>query len=134
MRIFLSAYLELKIKFMDSKDLKPLPQYNRFTIRFLDRSIRFLTASISVFLVFYVLSSSQDFLDSSLFFILNVLMSLCILLIIFTFAAILVKTFFMIRYKEINLMRFITDIVLLFLSVVLAVLFSFLIVIAKGNV
>ncbi|WP_253721654.1 hypothetical protein [Treponema sp. OMZ 787] len=119
---------------MDSKDLKPLPQYNRFTIRFLDRSIRFLTASISVFLVFYVLSSSQDFLDSSLFFILNVLMSLCILLIIFTFAAILVKTFFMIRYKEINLMRFITDIVLLFLSVVLAVLFSFLIVIAKGNV
>ena len=87
---------------MDSKDIQPQPRYKRFTIRFLDRSIRFLSASIFAFIIFYILSSSQDFLDSSLFIILNVLMSLCVLLIIFTFAAIAVRIFFMIRYKEIN--------------------------------
>ncbi|UTC76083.1 hypothetical protein E4O03_05085 [Treponema sp. OMZ 792] len=119
---------------MDSKDIKPHSQYKQFTIRFLDRSIRFLSASIFAFIIFYVLSSSQDFLDSSLFIILNVLMSLCILLIIFTFAAIVVRIFFILRYKEINIIRFITDIFLLLLSIILAVLFSFLIVVAKGNV
>ena len=119
---------------MDSKDITPNPRYKRFAIRFLDRSIRFLSASIFAFIIFYILSSSQDFLDSSLFIILNVLMSLCVLLIIFTFAAIAVRIFFMIRYKEINIIKFITDILLLFLSTILAVLFSFLVVVAKGNV
>ena len=119
---------------MDSKDIQPQPRYKRFTIRFLARSIRFLSASIFAFIIFYILSSSQDFLDSSLFIILNVLMSLCVLLIIFTFAAIAVRIFFMLRYKEINIIKFITDIFLLFLSIILAVLFSFLVVVAKGNV
>ena len=101
---------------MDSKDIKPHPQYKRFTIRFLDRSIRFLTASVLVFILFYVLSSSQDFLDSSLFLILNVLMNLCMLLIIFTFAAVVIKAYFMIRYKETKyILKFIIDIFLFFL-------------------
>ena len=40
----------------------------------------------------------------------------------------------MIRYKEINIIKFLTDILLLFLSTILAVIFSFLVVVAKGNV
>ncbi|UTC67986.1 MULTISPECIES: hypothetical protein [unclassified Treponema] len=119
---------------MDSKE-KPHPKYKQFTIRFLDRSIRFLSASVFVLILFYILSSSQDFLDSSLFIILNVLMSLCILLIIFTFAAISVKTFFMIRYKEtVRIAGLIADVFLFIISIGLAVLFSFLVVVAHGNV
>ncbi|AIN94520.1 hypothetical protein [Treponema putidum] len=119
---------------MDSKDIKPYTQYKRFTIRFLDRSIRFLSASVFIFILFYVLSSSQDFLDSSLFLILNVLMNLCVLLIIFTFASIVFKAYFIIRYKETKyILKFIIDIFLCFLSIILAVIFSFLVVVAQGN-
>lgn len=120
---------------MDSKKLKDRSQYKHFTIRFLYRSIRFLSVSIFVLFIFYVFSNSQDFLDSSLFVILNVLMSLCILLIIFTFVSIILNVFFLIRDRDLKyLLRFIVAFVLFWLSIVLAVLFSFIMVIARGNI
>lgn len=119
---------------MNGKNIKANPKYKQFTIRFLDRSIRFLTVSILVIFFFYFFSNSQDFLDASLFVILNVLISLCVLLTIFTFFSVLFKIFFMIRYKEENhILRFIADIFLFFISIILALIFSFLVVVAGGN-
>ena len=119
---------------MNGKNIKPDSKYKQFTIRFLNRSIRFLTVSVFVLLFFYFFSNFQDFLDASLFVILNVLISFCVLLAIFTFCSILLKVFFMIRYKEkAHILKFIADAFLFFMSIILALIFSFLVVLAAGN-
>ena len=106
----------------------------QFTIRFLDRSIRFLTYSLLAIITLYIFSDSQNFLDESLFLILHVMIGLCILLVLFSFTAVLFKLFYMAKYKEKkNLFSLIANIILLFFSLFAAVFFSILIVAAKGN-
>lgn len=110
-------------------------EYKQFTIRFLDRSVRFLAYSVIALTVLYFLSAIQDFLDSNLFIILNVLITFCILLALFSLAAILVKAFYIIFHKEKKYMfRFIVNLLSFFLGIILAIVFSFLIITAKGNI
>ena len=133
MRILIRIFLIFSGN-MNGKNIKPDSKYKQFTIRFLNRSIRFLTVSVFVLLFFYFFSNFQDFLDASLFVILNVLISFCVLLAIFTFCSILFKVFFMIRYKEkAHILKFIADVFLFFMSIILALIFSFLVVLAAGN-
>ena len=106
----------------------------QFTIRFLDRSIRFLTYSLLALITLYIFSDSQNFLDESFFLILHVMIGLCILLVLFSFTAVLFKLFYMVKYKEKkHLFSLIANIILLFFSLFAAVFFSILIVAAKGN-
>lgn len=110
-------------------------EYKQFTIRFLDRSVRFLAYSVIALTVLYFLSAIQDFLDSNLFIILNVLITFCILLALFSLAAILVKAFYIIFHKEKKYMfRFIMNLLSFFFGIILAIVFSFLIITAKGNI
>ncbi len=110
-------------------------EYKQFTIRFLDRSIRFLTYSVISLTVLYFLSAVQDFLDSNLFIILNVSITFCILLALFSLAAILVKAFYIIFHKEKKyIFRFIINVISFLVGIILAIVFSFLIIIAKGNI
>ncbi len=110
-------------------------EYKQFTIRFLDRSIRFLTYSVISLTVLYFLSAVQDFLDSNLFIILNVSITFCILLALFSLAAILVKAFYIIFHKEKKyIFRFIINVISFLVGIILAIIFSFLIIIAKGNI
>ena len=125
MRILIRIFLIFSGN-MNGKNIKPDSKYKQFTIRFLNRSIRFLTVSVFVLLFFYFFSNFQDFL--------NVLISFCVLLAIFTFCSILLKVFFMIRYKEkAHILKFIADAFLFFMSIILALIFSFLVVLAAGN-
>lgn len=110
-------------------------EYKQFTIRFLDRSIRFLTYSVISLTVLYFLSAVQDFLDSNLFIILNVSITFCILLALFSLVAILVKAFYIIFHKEKKyIFRFIINVISFLVGIILAIVFSFLIIIAKGNI
>ncbi len=117
------------------KDLVDAQQKKQFTIRFLDRSIRFLAYSALSLIFLYIFSDSQNFLDESLFLILNTIISLCVLLFLFTFAAVLFKTFYIIKHKEKKyIFLFVLDIVLMVFSIITSIFFSFLIVAAKGIV
>ncbi len=114
--------------------MKNKKNYRQYTIRFLKRSILFLAFSEFFLIVFYFFSNSQDFLDSGLLLILNVLISVCVLLTLFTLASIIIKIFYIIKRKKTEgILLFIVDILLLFFSIIFAIFFSFLIVIAKGN-
>lgn len=110
-------------------------KYKQFTIRFLDRSIRFLSYSVLALTVLYFSGSIQDFLDSNLFLILNIVTVFYILLALFSISAVLIKAFYIIFYKEKKyIFLFIVDIFLFLLSISAAVFFSFLMITAKGNI
>ncbi len=109
-------------------------EYRQYTIRFLKRAILFLAFSEFFLIAFYFFSNFQDFLDSGLLLILNVIIPVCVLLSIFTLASIIIKIVYAIKQKKLNgKAYFLADIILLIFSVVFAILFSFLLVLAKGN-
>lgn len=107
----------------------------QFIIRFLNRSVRFLNYSVIALIFLYIFTSFQDFLDKNLFFLLKILLAFCILLSIFNVAIILVKLYYCIFYKEKKyIISILLNTIYLAVAVSLAALFSFLLVIARGNI
>ncbi len=110
-------------------------EYKRFSIRFLDRSIRFLVYSSAALTVLYFSGSMHDFLDVNLSLILNAATAFYILLALFSFAAILVKTVYIFLYREKKYITlYIVDFFLFLVSTSLSFSFLFVTVTIKGNI
>ncbi len=114
--------------------MKKKEEYKQYTIKFLNRAIRFLASSELFLIIFYFFSNSQDFLDSNLFIILNVITSVAILAIIFSFVTIIIKLIYIHKHKNDvkYIVLFIMDILLLIVSILIAIFFSFIIVVSQG--